>query len=267
MYSTEHLIGTVEPIVRQAGAILMAHFGKPMAYREKPGSGQSGTSLVTEADLASEKLLISEIGRAFPDAAFFAEESGAIGAKEYCFVIDPLDGTTNFVHGLPYFCISVALTLRGEPIFGMIYNPILNEMYYAYKGQGAYLNGKKLEVTQEKQFSKAVCVVGLPYAKGQRYMALLEMLKEISPKLYTFRHFGAAALDLAYVARGSLDGVFLADLGWWDVAAGTLLIEEAGGKATDFEGKIVRSDFNSVVAGSKPMHSHLKELLKESFRV
>lgn len=266
-YSKEQLCDGVEPIIRQAGDILMNHFGKPMAYKDK-GDRQTGISYVTPADTHSEALLISQLGQKFPGMAFMAEESGDHGIQaDYCWVIDPLDGTTNFVHGIPYFCISVALTHQGEPIFGMIYNPVLDELFYAYKGQGAYLNGKKIAVTAQTAFSKALCVVGLPYAKSSRYMALLETVRELSPKMYAFRHFGAAALDLAHTARGSLDALFLVDLSWWDVAAGMLLVTEAGGAVTDFEGKMVRSDFTSMVAGSKPMQAHLRGLLDKSFRV
>ncbi len=259
MYSQEKLLLQIEPIVRQAGDILLSYFGGKLERKMKDGN-----SWVTQADLESEKFLISEIGKAFPGTAFFAEESGVSGQGDYCWVIDPLDGTTNFVQGLPYFCISVALTYQNKPIFGVVYRPLLNEFFHAYQGQGAYLNDVRIHIKQQ-ELDKSVLVVGLPYAKTKRYSKIVDSLGAIAPHAYAFRHFGAAALDLAYVARGSLDGVFLIDLGWWDVAAGMILIQEAGGFVTDFTGKPVNQDFTTFVAGGQKIHAQLIGLLKDSF--
>lgn len=247
----------LEPIIRKAGDILLSFFGKKLERKMKPDHG-----FATEADLTSEKYLIEALGELLPEASFCAEESGKFGSEssEYCWVIDPLDGTTNFVHGLPYFCVSVALVYRGQPIVAVTYQPTTDEFYFAQKGEGAWLNDKKISVSHPKSLSHALIGCSLPYRSK---VDALEVVQQIVGHVYGVRHYGAAALDLAYVSVGRFDGVLFMDLAWWDVAAGILLITEAGGKITDFEGKPIGPDYASCVAGSSLVHQELLSLLRD----
>ena len=258
MHKELDLVGVVTPIIKGAGSILLSYFNTSLERKEKEGDH----GFVTKADLESESYLIKHLSAALPGSSFFAEESGQTGntSQGYCWVIDPLDGTTNFAHGLPYFCISVALTLKNEPIFGMIYQPITDELFYATKGGGAYLNAKPLKVSQAP-FDKSVIALGLPYAKDDTFGFLLARTLTIGRQSYAIRHLGAVALDAAYVAAGVLEGMFFENLGWWDVAAGMLLIEEAGGMVTDFQGKIINPAYKSFVAGGGEVHKRLIEIL------
>ena len=252
------LIKRVGPIVRDAGSIILSYFHKKLTRNEK---GENG--FVTEADLASEKFLINELKKITPEASFFAEESGKTEkGNSYCWVIDPLDGTTNFAHEIPYFCISVALTYNDNPIFGMIYQPLLDELFYAQEGKGAYCNGRPIHVSSPAGLDKCFLGMGVPYIKDERFEKLLRRGWTIAQKSYAMRTFGAVALDLANVACGRLDGALFENLGWWDVAAGIVIIREAGGKITDFEGKPLDPGYKSCLAASLPMHKELLQLCR-----
>ncbi len=249
----------LERIVKEAGRILLSYFHQPLSLNAKDQDG-----FVTEADIASEKYLIEQLGLLLPQASFQAEESGKVGSGEYCWVIDPLDGTSNFAHQIPYFCISVALTYHDKPIIGVIYQPVMNEFFYAQKGAGTYLNGQKLEDIASKNQEWSMIAVGFPYEKKKQFVDLLGAAQRILPETYSFRCFGAAALDLAYVAAGRLNGAISEGLKWWDVAAGIVLIEEAGGRATDFRGQEITPSYVSFVAANRPMHEKLIQLLPPS---
>jgi myo-inositol-1(or 4)-monophosphatase len=254
-----NVVVPVEALLREAGKLIMDAFHtRAFKVHEKVHEG-----LVTSADKASEQFLIAELTKFMPEAGIIAEESGLQREhQEYCWVIDPLDGTTNFVRGLPYFCISVALTHRGKPILGAIYQPVTDEFFYAYAGHGAYLNGKKITVSKPESFGKSVILLGLPYTKDEHFKALLQELEIIAPQAFAMRHLGAAALDLAYVAAGRLDGVFFTHLKWWDVAAGIVLVTEAGGKVTDFQGKELAQDYVSCIAAGDLVYKKLQSILK-----
>ncbi len=247
----------LEPIVRKAGDILLSYYGKQLIRQEKPRHG-----FVTEADHASEQYLIENLAKVLPEASFFAEESGKSGSGEYCWVIDPLDGTTNFAHGLPYFCISVALTHKDIPIVGIIFQPLSNEVFFAQSGKGAFLNGDKINVSAPVGFDKSLIALGLPYAKSKS-VPLIHAAESVIKQAYAFRHLGAIALDLAYVAAGHLDGVFFTHLAWWDVAAGMLLIQEAGGMISDFTGNALNPAYNSCIAGGLQVYETLQSLLRD----
>jgi myo-inositol-1(or 4)-monophosphatase len=248
----------VEPIIKAAGALVLDYFHKGVRGHEKPGN----QGMVTEADKACEQYLIQELGHVLPEAGVIAEESGAQHQdNEYCWVIDPVDGTTNFIHQLPYFCVSVALTYCHHPVFAAIYQPITQEYFWAAQGQGAFVNGKRMQVSRHAALEDSLIVVGLPYAKNEAYDVLLKALRTVAGQSYAIRHFGAAALDLAYVAAGRLDGVFFADLRWWDVAAGMLLVMEAGGKVTDFDGLELTPAYQSCIAAGAEVHGLLMEVV------
>lgn len=251
------LRGEAETIVRQAGDILLSYFGNSLSCKDKAGAG-----FVTEADLAAEKFLIDKLSKVLPEAAFFAEESGINGDGDYCWVIDPLDGTTNFAHKIPYFCISVALTYKQEPILAVIYQPILKEMFTALKNKGAFLNDNPIKISNVTDFGRSFLVIGIPYETNEDYYKrFLEDISKIMKSAYAFRHFGAAALDLAYVACGRFDAIFFEDLSWWDFAAGMLMIHEAGGITSDFANKPILSTSRSFVGANKDMHGILLQLL------
>ena len=248
------LVSNVEPVIRKAGEIVLSYFQKKLTWSDKRENG-----FATQADFASEEFLIAELSNIMPEAAVFAEESGKQGSNnaEYCWVIDPLDGTTNFAYGLPYFGISVALTHKNVPVFGMIYVPLFNELFYAVQGQGAYLNGERIQVAQERPLDRSLLLVGFPYAKGQAFVSVLQNLEEISPRSFAFRHLGAIAVDQAYIACGRADGLFFEDLAWWDVAAGIILIKEAGGKVTTYKGNEVSPEYHTYVAANDKLHKRL----------
>jgi myo-inositol-1(or 4)-monophosphatase len=257
---SNNLRAHVEPIIRKAGEILLSFYHQRLTWKEKDQRG-----FVTEADIASEEFLIKQLSALFPEASFFAEESGSRGEEnaDYCWVIDPLDGTTNFAFGIPYFCVSVALTYKHEPIFGMIYVPLFNELFYAEKGKGAYLNDQQIWVAQERPLKKALLLVGFPYEKGKAFLEVLQQVQKISSRAFAFRHLGAIALDQAYVACGRADGLFFEDLSWWDVAAGLLLIQEAGGVVTDYAGEKISPEYSSYIAANPELHRKLLSLFNK----
>lgn len=251
------LLIQVEPIVRKAGDILLSYYGSDLTRRIKKLGG-----FVTEADIASEQYLMEQLAAIFPGVGFWAEESGSSCTGDYCWVIDPLDGTTNFSQNLPYFCISVALTYREIPQLAIVYRPLLNELFYAQRGKGAFLNGAPIKVSKPADLGRSILVVGLPYVDSKRFIPMIDTIRRIAPRAFAFRHFGAAALDQAYVACGRFDAVFFEDLAWWDVAAGMLLIQEAGGKVTDFEGNAIDASYKSFVASSEHIHALLQKMLQ-----
>jgi len=250
----------VEKTVIKAGEILLSFFGNSLRTKDKYQRG-----FVTEADIASEQFLIERLSLILPEADFFAEESGkSAGNGDYCWVIDPLDGTTNFAHTIPYFCISVALTYKGEPILAIIYQPVLKELFYAAKGKGAFLNGKPIESSQATSLDKAFLGIGVPYEKNSDYYKrFMHDLIEIMKQSFSFRHFGAVALDLAYVACGRLDATFFEDLFWWDFSAGSLLIREANGVITDFDNNQINQTSRSVLGANKMIHKKLIALIQK----
>jgi myo-inositol-1(or 4)-monophosphatase len=252
-----NLVYKVEPIMKEVGSFIISRFNGSLIIREK-----KERSLVTDVDILAEQLLIEQLQSLLPDASFIAEESGNSGnGCEYVWVIDPIDGTTNFIHGLPYFCISVALTQHDIPIWGAVYAPLTREFMYAYTNGGTFLNGKRMSVSSPI-LGENMIVIGFPYAKEQPFVDLLDRFKHIAPKTFALRHFGAAALDAAYVACGKLDGIFLANLAWWDIAAGMILIKEAGGIVTDFNGNPITKQYDSFIAAGKPLYDQLRQLIQ-----
>jgi myo-inositol-1(or 4)-monophosphatase len=260
---TLDFIQQVAPIVQQAGALLLSFFNTQLTRTVKDGAG-----FVTDADLASERYLIEQLKPFIPDSAFFAEESGQTGTGPYRWVIDPLDGTTNFAYGIPYFCISVALTYHDEPLLGIVYDPVRRELFYAAKGEGAFMQSPakktpvKLAVSATPTLEESLIITASSYKRDQTFKELMQRTARIAHHVYALRSFGAAALDQALVASGRADGAYFGRLGWWDVAAGMLIVEEAGGNATTFIGDRVRPGFPSFVVGGKAVHALLQEFLK-----
>lgn len=219
----------------EAGAQILLHYfnNKDLAISHKDGVN----NLVTEADHASEKAIIETIKSTFPDHFILSEEVGAIETgSEYKWIIDPIDGTINYAHGIPLCCVSIGIEHNGTIIMGAVYNPFLKEFYFAEKGQGAFLNDQKLSVSEESSVLKSCLVIGFPYTYINQPNGPLESFSRFIREGIPVRRLGSAAIDLCWVAAGRFDGFYEHKLNAWDSAAGYLMVEEAGGKVTDFKG-------------------------------
>lgn len=190
----------------------------------------------SEVDAQAEKDIIRELRRAFPDHAFVGEESGAFGQARFTFVIDPLDGTSNYLRGFPHFCVSIAMLDGDEPVHAVIFDPLRNEIFHASRGSGAYLNDRRMRTTQRSELSGGLFVTGFPPRERHRLDPELAALRMLLAEAEDVRRTGSAALDMAYVACGRVDGYFEAGIKPWDVAAGMLLVREAGGRCCNFRG-------------------------------
>ena len=242
-----------------AGRELRRGFGTDFKIYNKEGRN----NLVTEFDTLSEKMIIEMLGNDFPDSNFLAEESGKSGIenKKITWVIDPLDGTVNFAHKLPIFSISIAAVIDNEIVAGVIYHPVLDEIFVAIKGQGATRNGAALSVSQNDDYSTAFLVTGFPYNVYKNPCNCIDHFVDVIRNGNPVRRLGSAALDLAYVAAGIFDGFWEIDLNPWDVAAGILLIREAGGKVTEFNGNEYNLFDRTLIASSAKMHPELVKKL------
>ena len=228
---------------------------------------------VSQADLRSEQTIRTELERARPGYAFLLEEGGAVGGANWAWrwIVDPLDGTTNYLHGVPHWCISVALERRNdvvsEIVAGCIYNPVNDEMFWAEKGAGAFLNERRLRVSGRREIKDALFATGIPFASvtAPRRLAFARTLGTLMPMVAGVRRFGAAALDLAWVAAGRYDGYWELGPKPWDVAAGMLIVREAGGYATDAAGAEPVMDVAGVdmVAANPHLHPKLLEVVAE----
>jgi myo-inositol-1(or 4)-monophosphatase len=219
----------------QAGDILKRGFGTELTITSKAGRH----NLVTEYDLLSERSIIQFIRQNIPSSQFLAEESGNVGKKSssILWIIDPLDGTVNFAHQIPVFAISIAAQKEGQTVSGVIYQPMSQELFVAEKGIGAFLNGRRIKVSDIKSLDKAFLSTGFPYNLFENPDACIDHFTDVLRAGIPIRRLGAAAIDLAYTAAGRFDGFFETSLAPWDCAAGELLIEEAGGKVTHWNGK------------------------------
>jgi myo-inositol-1(or 4)-monophosphatase len=233
-------------------------------------NSKSPNDFVTEVDHAAEGVIIETLLGAYPDHGILAEESGRThGAKhsEYVWVIDPLDGTTNFIHGLPMYCVSIALTHRGVVQQAVVYDPTRNDLFYATKGRGAFLNDRRLRVSKRTRMGDALIGTGFPFRRGDNFKRYVKMFEDVMQVCAGLRRPGAAALDLCYVAAGYYDAFFETGLQPWDVAAGSLIVTEAGGLIGNFTGE---SDFlhqREVVAGNPKIYGQLVTILSPYTRV
>ena len=217
---------------------------------------------VSEVDHAAEQEIIKLIRRHYPSHAFLAEESGRAGDSDTVWIIDPLDGTTNFLHGFPIFAVSIACQQKGRLEHGVVYDPISQEIFTATRGAGAHLDNRRIRVSKQRGLEGALISTGFPYRSNARYMdAYLEMLKAVMQQTAGIRRPGAAALDLAYVAAGRSDAFWEIGLSAWDTAAGTLLIQEAGGRIGTLTGAEYTQGGN-ILAGSPKVYAALLELLE-----
>lgn len=230
-------------------------------------SRKGAVDLATDADRASEEAIVSAIRRTFPRHDILAEE-GDYGRFDsiYRWIVDPLDGTTNYVHGFPFFAVSIALEVDGEVILGVVYNPFHQELFYAEKGKGAFLNDVQMRVSQVSRLDEALLATGFPYdRKGSRannYDHFLHFQQEAQ----ACRRVGAASLDLMYTAIGRLDGYWEMKLNPWDVAAGALAVEEAGGRVTDFEGRAFDAYGKEILTSNGLIHGAMISVLSSGVR-
>lgn len=227
-------------------------------------SKKGPADFVSEADRRAEQVLFEELGRARPRFDFLMEERGAVDGKpgaEGRWIVDPLDGTTNFLHGLPHWAISIAAEVGGKVTAGVIYDPVKDELFWADLGSGAYINEKRLRVSSRSGLDSALLATGIPFKGRPDHGPFLAQIETVMPEVAGIRRFGAAALDLAYVAAGRYDGFWESNLSPWDVAAGSLIVAEAGGFVTDFSGRKGTIDGSSIIAGNPDIHRALHKLL------
>jgi myo-inositol-1(or 4)-monophosphatase len=257
------LLNVMIAAARKAARTLKRDFGE---IEHLQVSMKGPANFVTAADRRAEEILRIELSKARPSYSFLGEEGGRFeGAdKTNTWIVDPLDGTTNFLHGIPHFAISIALERAGTVIAGVIYNPANDELYTAERGKGAFLNDKRLRVAARKRMAEAVIACGMPHqGRGDLELGRRE-LESVQDKVAGLRRFGAAALDLAFVAAGRFDGYWERDLSPWDMAAGLHMVREAGGFVTDLDGGEAMFAKGHIVAGNETMHRELQAMLKGS---
>ena len=230
-------------------------------------SRKGPADFVSAADVRAEQILREELARARPGYGFLMEESGsrpAAQAEERRWIVDPLDGTSNFLHGLPHFAISIALEDRGELVAGVVYDPIKDELFWAEKGVGAYLNDRRIRVSSRLRLSDALVATGTPFKGHGEVPRFLAELAVVLGATAGVRRWGAAALDLAYVAAGRYEAYWERDLASWDTAAGAVLVREAGGYVTEIGGQAFRTDSASILAATAAMHPAMLSLLAKA---
>jgi myo-inositol-1(or 4)-monophosphatase len=256
-----HQLETAVEIAREAGALLALYFERRVPYELK-----GEFDLVTEADRASEQLVVERLRSHFPSHTIVAEEGGGHeSASEYRWYVDPLDGTTNFAHGFPVFNVTMGLACAGEVIAGVVYDPVRQEMFTAERGGGAYLNNRRIHVSAAKQLSDSLASTGFPSRKRHRNVNI-HFYYQLAMASHGVRRTGSAAIDLAYVAAGRLDFFWEFGLKPWDMAAGTLLVEEAGGRTSDMKGaahSVTGSEH--LLADNGALHEEIVAMFGEIF--
>ena len=249
-----------EEIAREAGMFL-----KNRINSEHTIDYKGEINLVTEADKISEGMITSKIASLFPDHDILAEEfTYTTRGSDFTWIIDPLDGTTNYAHGYPFFCVSIALERLDTIIVGIVYDPMLDEMFVAEKGKGAFLNDRAIHVSNTNRVIKGLLATGFPYDIREDSHNNLNYFNTMILKAQAIRRAGSAALDLAYVAAGRFDGFWELKLNPWDIAAGWLLVEEAGGIVTDMQGKDYYLESPSILASNGRIHKEMMDVLERA---
>jgi myo-inositol-1(or 4)-monophosphatase len=243
---------------RKAGRVLQGRLGRTRRINYK-----GAVNLVTEMDFRAERIIVSEIRRHFPEHAFLAEEKVQEQTPSpYRWIIDPLDGTTNYAHGYPTYAVSIALGKEGEIILGVVYDPSREELFVAEKGKGARLNGRRMTVSKTSRLSKSLLATGFPYDLRESPVKNFDHFRNFALRTHAVRRCGSAALDLCYVAAGRFDGFWEMKLGPWDLAAGSLIVQEAGGRVTDFRGRRLGLDGRQVLASNSRIHLEMMKILR-----
>ncbi len=244
---------------RAAGKMLLNKFETVHAVEK------TKNNLVTEADLECEEAIVEAVRKNFPRHLILAEErhTGADVLSDHLWIIDPLDGTNNYAHAIPHFCVSIAYAEAGKPLAGVVYDPVRNELFSSIKGKGAFLNGKRIEVSRTKNVSESIITTGFYYDRGKLMERTLESIHSLfKADIRGIRRLGSAALDLCWVACGRFDGYFEYRLSPWDFAAGMLLVREAGGRCCDREGRELELSSKSVVASNGKIHDEFVRIVK-----
>jgi myo-inositol-1(or 4)-monophosphatase len=252
------MLNTAVKAARRAGALINRASGD---LDRIPVQDKSCNDFVTEVDRAAEAAIIDMLHEAYPKHAILAEESGRTGVSDYVWIIDPLDGTTNFLHGLPQFSVSIALAERGVLSQAVVYDPSRNELFTASRGAGAFLNDRRLRVSRRDRLKGALVGTGFPYREFSNLDTYLAIFRDLVTVTAGLRRPGSAALDLAYVAAGRYDAFFEIGLKAWDIAAGALLITEAGGLVGDLEGENRHLECGHVVAGNPKVYAQLLQII------
>ncbi len=253
------MLNTAIKAARRAGAVI--NRGTQDLDRLTVRTKQQN-DFVSEVDNTAEQAIIEVLLEAYPHHAILAEESGASGESEYQWVIDPLDGTTNFLHGFPQYCVSIALLHRGQLSQAVIFDPVRNDLYTASRGRGAFLNDRRIRVSKRDKLQDALIGTGFPYRDFTHLDAYTAMFRDLVQKTSGLRRPGSAALDLAWLAAGHTDGFFEIGLNPWDIAAGCLLIQEAGGLVSDFAGEENFLQSGNVVAGTPKVFVQLLQTIQ-----
>ena len=251
------IINIFEKAVRKAGKTLLRDFGE---IENLQIQSKNLGDFVTNADLKTEKVLLDTLKYYLPDVTYITEESGKIDGNNEIIVIDPIDGTTNFIHGIPIISIVIGRIIEGQITDGVIFNPVLNEFYWASKGKGAWCNNKRLRVSKRNNLIDCIIGTGIPHA-NRTYPNYLEEINSISKNCSGIRRLGSAAIDLAYVAAGKLDAFWERNLNIWDVSAGVILVLEAGGKVTKTDGTEWQIDSKDILVSNLNIHDIVKEKL------
>jgi myo-inositol-1(or 4)-monophosphatase len=256
------LLNVMVQAAMKAGRSLSRDFGEVQNLQVSlKGPGD----YVSQADRKAEQIIHAELSKARPGYAFLMEESGALEGEDsqHRWIVDPLDGTTNFLHGIPIFSVSIALERQGQIVAGVVYNPAMDELYTAERGGGAFMNDRRLRVAARNKLSDAVVATGIPHLGSGNHANFLIELRHMMAEVAGVRRLGSAALDLAYVAAGRCDAFWEQGLAAWDVAAGILLVREAGGFVSDIKGGQDMFDSRTIVAGNETIHrAMLKALAK-----
>ncbi len=265
MALTSSLITMMEKAARKAAPRLRRDFGEVDALQV---SRKGPADFVSNADRAAEAAIVEVLSHARPDWGLTLEEGGSsAGADSNSrWIVDPLDGTTNFLHGMPHFAISIAAEVNGEVVAGLIHQPLTGESFWAEKGRGAWLSDRRLRVSARRDMADCVVATGVPYKGHGDAPGFLKTLSAVMPEVAGVRRFGAAALDLAWVAAGRFDGFWEEGLSEWDVAAGILLVKEAGGFVTDYRGGEAMVARREIVAGNGQLQSKLHKLVAGALR-
>ncbi len=255
------MIEKIIEIAREAGKFLKENEGKISEIKEKG----SFTNLVTDIDKGSEKMIKAFVEKNFPGHGILAEESGASSPEsEYRWIIDPLDGTTNFTHAFPVYSVSIAVEHKGEVVAGAVYDPNFDEVFSAEKGSGSFINGRRLKVTSTDKLERSMLATGFPYDVKDNPFNCVEHFEAFLIKSQAVRRMGSAAIDICYVAAGRLDGFWEVNLHPWDTAAAVLITTEAGGKVTGFHGEKYSIYQKDIVLSNERIHAEMLEVIKEN---
>ncbi len=254
------MIPAISEIAKEAGDLLMRYFHRRVKIEYK-----GDADLVTEADRQSEALIRERIREGWPSHDILGEENGLVDTgSEYRWYVDPLDGTTNFAHGYPVFCVSMALEHKGERVAGVVYDPTREELFAAERGHGAFLNGERMHVSKTANLAECLVATGFPSHKRHKNPNI-HFYHEITLRTHGVRRAGSAALDLCYVAAGRFDGFWEFNLNPWDTAAGVLMVLEAGGSVTDFYGGRFNIDSRQTLATNGAVHAEIMDVFREIF--